>query len=184
MDTSRYQAELDILDDLKAGGLGHPKTSAFVTEHGTSWDKYEVDADYRRDKANPRDAEFLKIPEGDPVLRRHLLKSVDGRPEQIQRSTIPLALAKGTHLGNPEAQPYPGGTIAELYDAGHRVTQVIEDAWARMPTGDERRLLQQVQAGPVWDIVRIFCTEDGPVEVSRVITPTADNVLRFVTDLH
>ncbi|WP_161606034.1 GntR family transcriptional regulator [Microlunatus speluncae] len=180
MDTSRYQEALDVLDK----GGERPQTSAFVDEHDTTWDKYEIDADYRRDKANPRDADYLKIKIGSPVVRRLLLKIVDGKPEQIQRSTIPLPIAKGTHLEKPEVQPYPGGTIAELYDAGHRVTQVIEDAWARMPTGDERRMLQQVQPGPVWDIVRVFCTKDGPVEASRVITPAADNLLRFVTDLH
>jgi GntR family transcriptional regulator len=179
LDTSRYQHELDLLDQ----GDEHPKTSAFVSELGVDWSAYAIEADYTRGKATAADAQYLQIAEGEPIIRRQLLKFVNGEPHQLQRSTVPRAIAKGTVLEDEDAQPYPGGTIAELFAAGHRVTRVVEEAWARMPTGDERRALQLLQAGPVWDIVRVMLAKTGPVEASRVITPTATNKLRFVTDL-
>jgi GntR family transcriptional regulator len=179
MDTSRYVRELELLDS----GEPHPETSAFADEHAAEWSQVSIDADYRREKATPADAELLGIDVGAPIIRRVMIKYVDGKPMQLQRSAVPLSIAKGTVLEDPDVQPYPGGTIAELYAAGHRVTRVIEEAWARMPTGDERRQLQQVAPGPVWDIVRTFCAGEQAVEVSRVVTPTASNVLRYETDL-
>lgn len=179
MDTSRYLKELALLE---AGGE-HPESSAFVEEHNADWSRITIDADYQRDKANPTDAELLGINVGEPVIRRHLVKYIDGMPVQIQRSTVPWEIAKGTVLADPERQPYPGGTIAELFSAGQRVTRVREDAWARMPTGEERRLLQQLTPGPVWDIIRTFVAGDRAVEASRVITPTATNMLHYETDL-
>lgn len=144
LDTSRYQAELDLLDT----GGEHPNTSAFAAEFGVDWSAYTIDTDYSRDKAGPADAERLAVPEGTPVFRRRFLKLVNGQPQQLQRSTIPADVARGTILEDERVQPYPGGTIAELFAAGHRVTSVVEEAWARMPTGDERRALQ-IQAAPV-----------------------------------
>jgi GntR family transcriptional regulator len=179
LDTGRYQVELDLLDQ----GGEHPKTSAFVTELGVDWSDYAIEADYKHEKATATDAHYLAIPEGEPIVRRQFLKFVNGQPHQLQRSTVPLSIARKTVLDNEDAQPYPGGTIAELFAAGHRVTRVVEEAWARMPTGDERRALQLLQPGPVWDIVRIMHDNAGPVEASRVITPCATNKLRFVTDL-
>jgi GntR family transcriptional regulator len=188
LDTGRYQAELDLLDQ----GGEHPKTSAFVSELGVDWSAYTIEATYRQENATATDAHYLGIAESEPVMRRQFIKYVDGQAQQLQRSTVPLAIARNTVLEDEWAQPYPGGTIAELFAAGHRVTRVVEEAWARMPTGDERRALQLLQAAPVWDIVRIMHTggvtefervEHRPVEVSRVITPTATNKLRFVTDL-
>lgn len=179
MDTSRYLEELQLLD----AGEEHPQTSAFVEEHGADWSRLSIDADYKRERATATDAQLLGIKVGASILRRVLVKYVDGQPMQVQRSAIPYDIAKGTVLADPEAQPYPGGTIAELYRAGHRVTRVVEDAWARMPTGDERRQLQQVTPGPVWDIVRTFYAGERAVEVSRVVTPTATNSLHYETDL-
>ena len=179
MDTSRYLRELQILES----GEPHPDTSAFVHEHEADWSRLTIDANYQREKATPADAELLGIEVGEPILRRVFVKYIDGQAMQLQRSAVPLSIAKGTVLADPDAQPYPGGTIAELYSAGHRVTRVIEDAWARMPTRDERRQLQQIAPGPVWDIVRTFIAGDRAVEVSRVVTPTATNILRYKTDL-
>lgn len=179
LSTSRYLEELELLE---AGG-DHPETSAFAQEHQAEWGAVTIDAEYTREKATATDAELLGIQQGDPVLRRAFIKYVDSRPMQVQRSAVPLDIAKGTVLADPDVQPYPGGTIAELYRAGHKVTRVSEVAWARMPTGDERRQLQLVTPGPVWDIVRTFYANGRAVEVSRVVTPTATNSLHYETDL-
>lgn len=182
VDARRYQAELEILER----GDGHPLSSAFTADHGADWSQLTIRADYTRDKATATDAGHLAIKPGAAVIRRRLRKLIGGQVLQLQRSTVPWTIARGTVLADPKAQPYPGGTLAELHTAGARRPMVVEEIpWARMPNSEERLAFQQV--GPVWDIVRVIsATVDGrlrPVEVSRVITPTATSRLRFVIDL-
>lgn len=179
LDASRYRRELDL---LRADG-DHPKTSAFAHEHGATWADVEVDANYDKEFATQADADYLGVEPDAPIMRRRLLKWISGQPLQMQRSAIPYDIAAGTPLEDPTAQPYPGGTIAELWDAGLVVARVSEDIWSRMPSADERQLLRMEVVGPVWDIVRVFSTTERAVEASRVIAPANRNVLHYETDL-
>lgn len=179
--TSRYAAELARLRALDGGE--HPLTSAFTEDHGVAWDAHRVDATYTEDAATEDDAAQLNIAPGTPVLRRQLVKFVAEQPVQVQESVIPLELVAGTPVEDPSRQPWPGGTIAELYSVGLVVTRVVEEARARTPTTAERRLLEMQAAGPVWDVVRVFYVGERAAEVSTVVTPAARMVLRFETSL-
>lgn len=179
MATSRYAAELAR---LRAGGE-HPAVSAFTEDYGIGWDDYWVTAEYVEDEASADDAEPLGVEPGLPVLRRRLVKYVTGVPVQLQESVIPLHLVRGTPVADPGRQPWPGGTIAELYSVGLVVCGVVEEAQTRLPSTAERSALELRSAGPVWDILRVFRTADGPAEVSRVVSPAAGVVLRFETVL-
>lgn len=179
LDASRYLRELQI---LKTGGE-HPLTSAFTEEHGITWAEYTCDTSVAREKATPEDARRLAIPAGTDLLRRHFLKSARGVPAQIQRSAIPWQIGGDTDLANPGQQPWPGGTIAELYSLGLEVTRVNEDVRSRTPRDEERRLLRMETPGPVFDIVRVFWVRDRPVEASRVIIPADRNVLHYEVEL-
>jgi len=187
MATSRYADELTRLRQLDDLDMPHPLTSAFVADHGVEWDAYRVAADYAEDAATDVDAERLELGAGAPVLRRQLVKFVAGAPVQLQESVIPLELVAGTPVADPGRQPWPGGTIAELYSVGLVVTRVVEEARARTPSTAERRSLELEAAGPVWDIVRVFFAAAGelerPVEVSTVVCPAARTVLRYETEL-
>jgi GntR family transcriptional regulator len=183
LDTQRYAAELAR---LRAGG--REETAAFVTDHGADWDDYTVDPiEYEEQDANDADAHYLGIKKGTTVMRRRMVKRINGEPLQIQRSTVYAGLARGTVLADPTVQPYPGGTLAELYDAGlipdGSTLTVTEEARGHMPNTTERRLLQMETTGPVWNIVRVFSVDGVPVEVSRVIAPMARIVLRYETTL-
>ncbi|MFC5268500.1 GntR family transcriptional regulator [Kribbella qitaiheensis] len=182
MSTGRYRKQLA---DLRAGI--REDTAAFVTDHGATWDDFTVDAEYSEEVATDEDQRRLGIRAGSKVIRRRLVKRLKGEPIEIQRSAVPLKFAKGTVLADQRAQPYPGGTLAELYDAGlipdGAEVSADHEAKGRMPNTTERRLLQMETAGPVWDIVRVFSVDGVPVEVSRVIAPMARNVLRYETDL-
>jgi DNA-binding GntR family transcriptional regulator len=183
LDTQRYAAELAR---LRAGG--REDTAAFVTDHGADWDDYTVDPiEYEEQPANDADAHYLGIRKGTKVMRRRMVKRINGEPLQIQRSTVLASKAKGTVLADEKAQPYPGGTLAELYDAGlipnGAVLTVTEEARGHMPNTTERRLLQMETTGPVWNIIRVFAVDGVPVEVSRVIAPMARIVLRYETTL-
>lgn len=181
--TQRYR---DELARLRAGQ--REDTAAFVTDHGADWEQYTVDpVEYEEQPASDTDAHYLQVRKGTKVLRRRMVKRINGEPLQIQRSTVLASKAKGTVLADPKVQPYPGGTLAELYHAGlipdgAKLT-ISEEARGHMPNTTERRLLQMVVAGPVWNIVRVFSVDGVPVEVSRVIAPMARVVLRYETDL-
>ncbi|MGH7743540.1 MAG: UTRA domain-containing protein [Candidatus Dormibacteria bacterium] len=182
MATSRYADELAVLKALQPGEL-HPLASAFTADHGVRWFEYTVTADYIEDAATDLDAERLDLPPGSPVLRRHLVKYVTGDPVQLQESVIPLPLVAGSPVADPERQPWPGGTLAELYSVGLVVSRVAEDARARTPSTGERVALGMAAAGPVLEIVRIFYVADRPVECSTAIVEAARNVLRYETEL-
>lgn len=180
MSTSRYADELATLKQL-GKGKPHPRTSAFTTDHHVAWADHTVEATYDEDVAGTIDAERLGIKTGTPVLRRHLLKLVSGAPVQLQESIMPLDMVEGTPVADPDRQPWPGGTIAELYSLDIVVTRVVEEVYARMPTGAERHSLDMGAAAPVFEIVRIFHAGDRPVECSTVVVPAARNILRFET---
>lgn len=183
MATDRYAAEIAILRNLQPGDP-HPETSAFTKDHGVDWAAYSVQADYAEDTATPEDARRLEVAVGTAVLRRQLLKIVRTHPVQLQESVIPLELVAGTPVADPGRQPWPGGTIAELWSVGLVVTGVVEEAKSRTPTAAERRALDMAAPGPVFDIVRTFLIgDDRPVEVSTVVCPAAGVTLQWETRL-
>lgn len=181
MSTERYATQLVRL--IVEGAEEHPQTSAFVTDHGITWEEYAVQADYVERPASDDEARRLKIAVGETVLRRHLVKWAGGVPVQIQVSVIPLALVAGTPVTDPERQPWPGGTIAELFSVDLVVTRVAEELRSRLPSPDERRILELPATAPVFEIVRTFCTEDGPVEMSVAVAQGGRTVLTYETDL-
>lgn len=181
LNTQRYR---DTLARLRAGI--REQTAAFVTDHGADWDDYTIEQpDYSEEAASEDDARYLQIKVGTKVMRRRMVKRLKGVPLQIQRSAVPLKLAKGTVLADPGAQPYPDGTLGELFDAGlipaSATLDVAEEVHGRMPNTKERRLLQMEVPAFVCDIVRVFSVDGVPVEVSRVIMPMAQVELRFET---
>jgi GntR family transcriptional regulator len=181
LSTERYLHELALLRNL-APGEPHPDESGFTNDHGASWDAYTVQAKYVEDVASEADARLLEVAPGTPVLRRQLTKYLSDKPVQLQRSVILLDLVAGSPVADPDRQPWPGGTIAELWSVGQVVAHVREEASARTATPDERRLLE-LGAEPVLDIVRVFSTAERPVEASRVVLPARGVVLRWETDL-
>lgn len=182
MSTQRYHDELARLR------AGQPPETAFVTDNDATWEQYTLDPiQYSEETATENDRHYLALPKNAKVQRRRMVKRIGDVPQQIQRSAVPLKHARGTILADPKAQPYPGGTLAELWDVGliangSRLV-VVEEAHARMPNTRERQLLEMELTGPVWDIVRTFKVDDAPVEVSRVIAPAARLVLVYETEL-
>jgi GntR family transcriptional regulator len=182
MGSDRYADELRRLAEAKR--TGKPLAgSAFSRDYGVDWSGVSYDVTYSQDPATSRDVEQLGLKLGEPVLRRHFVKHVNGHAVQIQDSVMPMALVEGTPIADPTRQPWPGGTIAELWSLDLVVTRVIEDVRARLPRDDERRDLGMEAIGPVWEITRRFFVGDRPVEASEVVISSARNVLCYETDL-
>ena len=183
MSTERYATELTRL--LTQGpGEAHELTSAFTTDHGITWDEFAVQADYVEVIASPAEARRLALVEGATVLRRHLVKWAGGVPVQTQTSVIPLALVDGSPVTDPKRQPWPGGTIAELFSVDLVVVRVAEELRSRLPDAGERRVLELSATSPVFEIVRTFyVAPDMPVETSTAVCPADRTVLTYETDL-
>jgi DNA-binding GntR family transcriptional regulator len=179
MDASRYLKALRI---LKAGGP-LPLTSSFTEDHNIPWADYKVETTVAREAATAEDARRLHIPVGTDILRRTFLKYGAGVPLQIQRSAMTWDLAGGTPVADPGQQPWPLGTIAELFSLGLEVTKVAEDTRTRMPRDEERRALNMQTPGPVFDIVRVFWVGERAVEASRVIAPGSRTALHYEVEL-
>jgi GntR family transcriptional regulator len=166
-----------------------PPTSAFVEDHGITWDEFRVEMTVAKEPATEKDAEYLQIEVGAPVLRRRFRKFAGDQVEQLQASAIPWELINDSDVGRKiqehDRQPWPFGTFGEIWDLGWKIKRVIEEETARLPTDDERRQLEMETPGSVLDVYRVFWgrpRDDGnaelrPVEVSHVIAPGATMVL-------
>lgn len=107
--------------------------------------------------------DLLGIEDDAPVLVRYRKYLSDGSPDQIATSYIPWELADGTPM--IDDNPGPGGIYARLEDAGHTIERFAEGVETRMPTPEERDLLN-IQAGsPVLVVTRVAHSSNRPVEV-------------------
>lgn len=184
MTTSRYA---EALEKIRASGGVHPDSSAFTEDHGVSWSAYGIGTAYEEAIATPEEARRLELipPDGKSwwVLRRQLVKRVHNVTVQLQTSVIPLPLVENTPVADPARQPWPGGTIAELYSLGLEVTRVREEARWRAPTPHERRELDIETASGVLEIVRVFYAGARPVENSTTVVEAASYSLLYETEL-
>ena len=106
---------------------------------------------------------LLEIEADAPVLVRYRKYLSDGRPDQIATSYIPWELAEGTAM--VDDNPGPGGIYARLEEAGHNIERFAEGVETRMPTPEERDLLESEPGSPVLVVTRVAHGASRPVEV-------------------
>jgi GntR family transcriptional regulator len=113
-------------------------------------------------------ADRLRISDDAEVVIRSRRYLLDDRPVEIAVSYIPVDLARGTPISDPN--PGPGGIYARLEEQGHTLERFTEDVTARMPTPQETRLLNLSPGVPVFRLVRTAYDIDGrPVEVCDTV---------------
>lgn len=122
-----------------------------------------------REPADQRTADALDIDAGVEVVVRHRVMSADGVPVQVATSRFPAALAGGTRV--EEVDTGKTGVWGVLADLGHEVvTPALEHVRTRMPTPDERKLLQLDEGVPVLDVTRVAYDADGmPLEINDMV---------------
>jgi|SRR5215472_10253309 len=124
-------------------------------------------------------ADRLGLRKGARVVVRRRRMFASGVPMQLADSYIPASIARGTALMQTDSGP--GGTYARIEERGHRLTKAREELEARMPTPEERRLLELDPGVPVVALVRTAYDSDGkPVEVFDSVT--AADKHQFVYD--
>jgi GntR family transcriptional regulator len=108
--------------------------------------------------------ERLALRKGAKVVVRRRRMFASGVPMQLADSYIPASIARGTALMNTDSGH--GGTYARIEERGHRLTKAREELEARMPTPQERSLLELDPGVPVVALIRTAYDSDGkPVEV-------------------
>jgi GntR family transcriptional regulator len=122
--------------------------------------------------------ERLRVADGERVVERSRRYLADGRPIETAVSSLPLTVAEGTPIMEPN--PGPGGIYARLEEGGHPLDRFVEEVTARMPTNDERRRLELPDGVPVLVVVRTAFDVNGlPVEVCDTVKAAPAYVLEY-----
>jgi GntR family transcriptional regulator len=122
--------------------------------------------------------ERLRLGERDKVVVRSRRYLADGRPIEVAVSSLPLSIAEGTQIVEPNTGP--GGIYARLEEAGHVLDHFVEEVTARMPTADERRRLELPDGVPVLVVVRTaYDTAGTPLEVCDTVKAAPAYVLEY-----
>ncbi|HCT81353.1 MAG TPA: UbiC family transcriptional regulator [Micromonosporaceae bacterium] len=122
-------------------------------------------------------AQGLGLAPGDLAVVRRRLVLLDQQPVELAESYYPLTIARGTALA--DFRKIRGGAVTLLSEMGHRPKRVIEDVFTRMPSAEERELLELADDQPVLVLVRqVIGNDDLPIEVS-VMTIADGRRLRY-----
>lgn len=112
------------------------------------------------------------------VLARRRRYLLDSRPVEFAVSYLPLDLARGTQIAEPN--PGPGGIYARLEELGHHLDHFDEEVRARMPSPDEVRMLRLAIGVPIIHLVRTaYDTEGRAVEVCDTVMSADAYVLAY-----
>ncbi|MFD7548578.1 GntR family transcriptional regulator [Streptomyces sp. NPDC059816] len=112
------------------------------------------------------------------VLARRRRYLLDGRPVELATSYLPLDIARGTPIAEPN--PGPGGIYARLEDLGHRLDHFEEELRARMPSPAEVKALRLATGVPVIHLVRTaFDSAGRAVEVCDTVMAADAYVLSY-----
>lgn len=116
--------------------------AAFLTEADQVGSVPDVDRIKVYEAVPPDEvATRLKLDAGAETVVRSRRYLLDGRPMETAVSYLPVDLARGTPISDPN--PGPGGIYARLEEQGHTLERFTEDVSARMPTWHARRERQR-----------------------------------------
>jgi GntR family transcriptional regulator len=163
---------------VETGPLVTPATS-FTHDQRITWQDYRLDKAYSRVRADGELASLFELAPG-----RRFVFYARGDPQQISVNYLPWDLVAGTPVADPEREPWPGGTPAQLAFLGHPATRVEEAVRSRMPTPEETGALRLAAGVPVLAITRRMLSGGRVLEVCRDIVIPADRVvLDYAIDL-
>ncbi|GEB51946.1 GntR family transcriptional regulator [Streptomyces cacaoi] len=151
--------------------------SAFTVEAEAAGSRPEVDSlEVKEERSTPEIS--ARLGSARKVLARRRRYLLDGRPVEFATSYLPLDLARGTQIAEPN--PGPGGIYARLEELGHRLDHFDEEVRARMPSPGEVKALRLSSGVPVIHLVRTaYDTEGRAVEVCDTVMAADAYVLAY-----
>lgn len=161
---------------IDAGPQDMPRTS-FTVDQGISWEEYRLDRVYEWAEADERLAALFGVEVGTRILDRRFVFYAKGEPQQMSRPCLLASDVEGTPVADPENEPWPGGSIAQLRSIGLEVDDITESVVARMPTPDEVATLSIGSGIPVFAITRRLISRGRVVEVADPIVIPADRAI-------
>ncbi len=131
-------------------------------------------------------AKILDLPSDEYVLRRTYLRQYrEGEGYSRMVSYLPYRLVKDyPPLLDSSNEPWPGGTLHQLYTAGIEAGKIVDQVTSRMPTDEEIELYDIPFNVPVIPIRKItYDTEGRAVDVAELLTPADRISLSYSTEL-
>lgn len=104
-------------------------------------------------------AERLGLRKGSKVVVRRRAMYADDVPMQLADSYYPASLVRGTAIMQEDTGP--GGSYSRLEELGHAPVRCVEELQARMPTPEERSLLNLGLGVPVVKLIRVAYDAGG-----------------------
>lgn len=171
---------------VASDGVADPERTAFCIDYNVSWSQYTIESTYEVMPALETHARLLRVPAGTEVLRRELIEYAGGVPVQMRRSIMLASDVVGTKVADPAAQPYPGGTLSELWHLGHRLKYVVQGAITRAPHPREAEKLDLPGSLRALEITRQFVVVDQHKqerigEASEQIMPADGTRVTWIT---
>jgi GntR family transcriptional regulator len=153
-----------------------PATS-FTRDQRIAWTEYRLEKAYTRVQADTELAALFALPAATALLRRRFVFYARDEPQQISVNYLPWDFVAGTPVADPDREPWPGGTPAQLAFLGHPATRVEEAVRSRMPTPEEAETLRMSAGVPVLTITRRMFSRERVLEVCRDIVIPSDRVI-------
>jgi GntR family transcriptional regulator len=152
--------------------------AAFTVDMEANNRSFVVDVLYVGRQHAPADVaeRFSVEPEAEVLVRRRRYLA-EGQPIEYATSYIPLDIAEGTPIAEPNSGP--GGIYARMEERGFVFERYEEEVSARMPTEEESKALALPAASPVLHLVRTAVASGRSVEVCDTVMDAAAFVLLY-----
>lgn len=121
------------------------------------------------DEADSEIASRLGVPDGELVVVRRRLRTIDGAPHNLNDTYYLREVAEGTPIMHPA--DVPQGTTALLRDLGYPLVKVRDTLETRMPTPDEAEQLLIPPGVPVLVQHRTGYTAERAIKVTVTVWP-------------
>lgn len=131
-------------------------------------------------------AEDLGLAPGEKVMRRiGVRRHRKGAGASKSVSYMPYSVvSKNPEILDVENEPWPGGSLHQLYTTGIEASRIEDHVTATMPTEEEVREQDIPPQVPLLHIRKItYDTDDRPVEVAYIPLPADRTKLIYVTPL-
>lgn len=152
--------------------------AAFTVDMEANERSFTVDVIYVGKGRAPADiADRLGVKAGADVLVRRRRYLIEGQPIEYATSYIPLDIAGGTPIAEPNSGP--GGIYARMEDQGFVFERYEEEIAGRAATEDEARVLSLPPASFVLHLVRVAVASGRHVEVCDTIMDAKAFVLSY-----